>query len=123
MKTSTCNTWWREMSAISRGMMFIEGSIATPTALDRAEQDLRASAVSPQSPPRDARPVKPREKAFGLYEDLLFLGGRPMTAGHNDDIDEPFPQTHADEAQAQPQPHRFGGRRKQTLQSQSCATC
>ena len=121
MKTSTYNSWWREMGAISRGMMFIEGTIATPTALDRAERDVRATVVSQLSPPHDTSPAKPKKKAFGLYEGLLFLGGRPMTAGHNDDIDEPFPQTHADERQ--PQSHRFGGRRKQIPQSQSCATC
>jgi len=30
MKTGTYNAWWREMGAISRGMMFIEGNIAAP---------------------------------------------------------------------------------------------
>lgn len=29
-----------------------------------------------------------------LFQTLMFLGGRPMTAGHNDDIDEPFPQSY-----------------------------
>ncbi len=117
MKTSTYNTWWREMGAISRGMMFIEGTIATPTALDRTQQGERATKVSPPSVSRDTRPAKQKKKTFGLYEDLLFLGGRPMTAGHNDDIDEPFPQTQADV------PQRFGGQRNPTPQSQSCATC
>ena len=117
MKTSAYNTWWREMGAISRGMMFIEGTIATPITSDRAEQNVGAAEVSHSLPSRDTRPAKPKKKAFGLYEDLLFLGGRPMTAGHNDDIDEPFPQTQADV------PQRFGGHRNLTPQSQSCATC
>ena len=121
MKTSTYNSWWREMGAISRGMMFIEGTIAMPAALDRTQQDVRAALVSQPSPPRDAHPAKQSKKAFGLYEDLLFLGGRPMTAGHNDDIDEPFPQTYADEPQLQSR--RLGGGRRQAPQSQSCATC
>ena len=120
MKTSTYTSWWREMGAISRGMMFIEGAIATPTTLDRTRQDLRTTVVSPPSPPsppRNVRPAKQGKKAFGLYEDLLFLGGRPMTAGHNDDIEEPFPQTQADE------PQRFRGHRNPAPQPQSCATC
>lgn len=29
-----------------------------------------------------------------LFQTLMFLGGRRMTAGHNDDIDEPFPQNY-----------------------------
>ena len=121
MKTSTYKTWWREMGAISRGMMFIEGNIATPTGQDRAEQ---AGPVRvPESRKSPARsPISPalRKKALHLYQDLLFLGGRPMTAGHNDDIDEPFPQTYADEPQSRP--HRFG-QRNRAPQSQSCATC
>jgi len=119
MKTSTYNSWWREMGAISRGMMFIEGNIATPTALDRTQQDARPTVVSHPSPPRDARPVKPRKKAFSLYEDLLFLGGRPMTSGHNDDLDEPFPQTFTEPKY---RAHRFGERRP-APQPQHCATC
>lgn len=116
MKTSTYNSWWREMGAISRGMMFIQGHIATPTSLERAQQDARPAMVSP---PRGTRPAKQGKKSFGLYQDLLLLGGRSMTAGHNDDIDEPFPQTHTDSPQRQWR--RFGVRRKQA--PQSCATC
>ena len=114
MKTSTYNSWWREMGAISRGMMFIEGSITMP---DRTQQDAGATVISRSSPSPGAPPAKQRKKAFGLYEDLLFLGGRPMTAGHNDDIDEPFPQTRAGA------PRRSGGRRDPAPQPQPCATC
>lgn len=114
MKTGTYNAWWREMGAISRGMMFIEGAIATPLTMDHAEPDASAPAQTHSSSPRNARPST-QKKTFGLYEDLLFLGGRPMTAGHNDDIDEPFPQSLADE------PQRPGGQRNRP--SQTCATC
>ena len=122
MKTSTYTSCWREMGAISRGMMFIEGSIATPAALDRTEQDRRARApVSPLPAPEPEGPPaslpEPRQRTFSLYEDLLFLGGRPMTAGHNDDIDEPFPQTRAGASR------RSGGRRDPAPQPQPCATC
>ena len=33
-----------------------------------------------------------------LFQTLMFLGGRPVTAGHNDDIDEPFPQNYGNRA-------------------------
>lgn len=124
MKTSSSNSWWREMGAISRGMMFIEGSIATPMTLDPAEQEVRAAEISHRSPLHQSRPTKQGKKAFSLYEDLLFLGGRPMTAGHNDDIDEPFPQTGADADEAQASVDRPGNsRRGYAAQPQHCATC
>ncbi len=54
MKTSTYNSWWREMGAISRGMMFIEGSIATPAALETLRKPEPAAAapaaISPSKP-------------------------------------------------------------------------
>ena len=122
MKTSTYNAWWRDMGAISRGMMFIEGGIATPATLDRTERVMRTATASEASPPREARPPKRAEKSFSLYEDLLFLGGRPMTAGHNEDIDESFVQTR--DAGSQPGSHRFDGhRRKRITQARSCASC
>ncbi|NDK39499.1 hypothetical protein DT603_11660 [Pseudoxanthomonas gei] len=93
MKTSTYNSWWREMGAISRGMMFIEGNIATPAALDLGGR-------RPAPRPSRRRTARHPRKGFSLYEDLLFLGGRPMTAGHNDDSEEAFPQTGAEAARA-----------------------
>ena len=33
-----------------------------------------------------------------LFQTLMFLGGRPMTAGHNNDIDEPFPLNYGNRA-------------------------
>ncbi len=112
MKTSSSNAWWREMGAISRGMMFVEDAIATPLAPEHAERGAQAATAPPS---RVARTAKPGKRTFGLYEDFLFLGGRPMTAGHNDDIDEPFPQTRGAASQ------RFGGQRNQP--SHTCATC
>lgn len=38
MSTNFIQSWLREMGAISRGMLFIEGNIATPLALDTAER-------------------------------------------------------------------------------------
>lgn len=123
MKTSTYSAWWREMGAISRGMMFIEGNIATPASLDHVGQGGRADVPTPRrSSQSDVRPDQSpagKRKTFSLYEDLLFLGGRPMTSGHNDDLDEPFPQTFAE---PEYRTHRFGERR-QTPRPQHCATC
>lgn len=128
MKTSSSNSWWREMGAISRGMMFIEGSIATPAGLDPAQQETRPALRLRRSPANDAAAARrgKKGKAFSLFEDLLFLGGRPMTRGHNDDIEEPFPQTQADPAEAQLQLHRSGARRHSLApqpQPRHCATC
>ena len=47
---------------------------------------------------RDPSHHQPRRQAMNLFQTLMFLGGRPMTAGHNDDIDEPFPQTYGNRA-------------------------
>ena len=124
MKTGSNNAWWREMGAISRGMMFIEGNIATPASLDRLQPDLRPAGVSQATPVQGKRPTGRGKKAFNLYEDLLFLGGRPMTAGHNDDIEESFPQTGPDSDEAQAGSDRFVDRRRsQAPQPQRCATC
>lgn len=124
MKTSSSNSWWREMGAISRGMMFIEGNIATPAGLDPAQQETRQAMRLRRSPAPAGQGKK--GKAFSLYEDLLFLGGRPMTPGHNDDIEEPFPQTRAEPAEAQLRLHRSGERRHSLTpqpQPRHCATC
>lgn len=105
--------------------MFIEGSIAAPTRLDSTGQDGHANVPAPRpSSQSDVRPdpspaQEQKQKIFSLYEDLLFLGGRPMTSGHNDDHDEPFPQTFAEPKY---RTHRFGERR-QAPQPQHCATC
>ncbi|HEY5971011.1 MAG TPA: hypothetical protein VIT22_03405 [Pseudoxanthomonas sp.] len=128
MKTNNYHSWWREMGAISRGMMFIEGNIATPAALDsRKRSGCDRTPVACPTPPCDLRPdpVFPelKRKAIHLYEELLLLGGRPMTAGHNDDTDEPFARAQSDSAE-QPRLHRIGERRRgRAPQPQHCATC
>lgn len=35
---------------------------------------------------------------MNLFQSLMYLGGRPMTAGHNDDIEEPFPRAYGNRA-------------------------
>jgi hypothetical protein len=116
------------MGAISRGMMFIEGNIATPAALECAESTghshpSAAVTSSISDMPRRSISRALKKSARQLYRNLLFLGGRPMTAGRNDDIDEPFPQDGADETEFQATPHRFNERIRRETAPQSCATC
>lgn len=111
-------SWWREMGAISRGMMFIEGNVATPASADRtAPAAPRALAADSRAHPISA---VLRKRARHLYRDFLFLGGRPVTPGHHDDIDEPFPQIDDDPA---PRIRSTLPQRGRTTQSQTCATC
>lgn len=89
-------TWWQEMGAISRGMMFIDGSIVTPDSLQpagRASPALDADVPRPQ-PKNRTRAGRLKRKAQWWWDELLLLGGRPATARQNDDIDEPFPPLH-----------------------------
>ena len=119
MASSFYKSWWREMGAISRGMMFIEGNVATPASLERTAPSAgRASATSGRPQPISAGL---RKQADRLYRDFLLLGGRPVTPGHNDDINEPFPQRDEDEP-ALPTRSRLPQRAK-AMQSQTCATC
>lgn len=120
MTSSFYKSWWREMGAISRGMMFIEGSIATPASLDD-----RTAPTTQRAPTANGRPQSVsaglRKKADRLYRDFLLLGGRPVTPGHNDDINEPFPQIDEDEPAPSPRPRL--PQRARAMQSQTCATC
>ena len=95
MKSSFYKSWWREMGAISRGMMFIEGNVATPASLERTAPSARRAPATSGDP--HSISVGLRKKADRLYRDFLLLGGRPVTPGHNDDINEPFPQLDEDE--------------------------
>jgi hypothetical protein len=60
----------------------------------------------------------------GLLDQLFLLGGRPMHAGHNFDLDEPFELPAA--ANASPEPatakrdRRGNQRRVNELQAQAC---
>lgn len=89
-------SWWREMGAISRGMMFIEGQIATPSAVEDTQATASATPVVelPAEQAGEAARLQLKGAALRLFEDLLLLGGRPAGVRHNDDIDEPFPPLH-----------------------------
>lgn len=118
MASSFYKSWWREMGAISRGMMFVEGNIATPDSLERTAPNARRAPAAGR--PRPAS-TSLRKKADRLYRDFLLLGGRPVTPGHNDDINEPFPQI--DEDEPAPAIRSRPPKRARTPQPQTCATC
>jgi hypothetical protein len=75
MTGSFYKSWWREMGAISRGMMFVEGNIATPLSLQDNGRQARKPASEEQRP--DVSGLK--KTADRLYQDFLLLGGRPVT--------------------------------------------
>ena len=99
MKTKQ-HTWWQEMGAISRGMMFLDGSIATPASLHpTGPEPVRSSSATHHELPHAHREfrisvARLARKARWWWDELALLGGRPMTVRHNDDIDEPFPPLH-----------------------------
>ena len=124
MASSFYKSWWREMGAISRGMMFIEGNFADPVSQDRTAPG--AGQVGEAEDRPLAISVGLRKQASRAYQNFLLLGGRPVSAGHNDDIDEPFPQFDDDEPAPQHSgyvprsvPRQYG----KTNQPQTCATC
>lgn len=50
------------------------------------------SDTTPREIPVLRKAPAPRKRAAAFLEQLLYLGGRPMHAGHNDDLEEPFEQ-------------------------------
>ena len=88
MNRESQQSWWRELGAISRGLDFLQGGGSfDPSATEVA----RAAEPARTSPP---------QRGFArLLRDLVYLGGRPMHAGHNDDLDESFePSSRIDRA-------------------------
>jgi hypothetical protein len=119
MANNFYKSWWREMGAISRGMMFIEGNIGTPESLDSPTPAARQALAADNHAHLISEGLKKR--ANRLYQDFLLLGGRPVTPGHHDDIDEPFPQI--DDDDPAPRIRSTLPSRGRTTQSQTCATC
>ena len=67
------------LSQLSAGLLFLHGHIADPALATQL-----AAAGERDSTPTSRRP------AMDLFKSLMYLGGRPMHAGHNYDLDEPF---------------------------------
>jgi prepilin-type processing-associated H-X9-DG protein len=117
---------------IYAGLLFLDGHVADP----RLASDLaRPAAESPQAaggqPPSRPHPGAHRVRvprafrrgATRLMRNLVFLGGRPMTAGHNDDLDEPFAQPHGGRAVAGRAQGRRDTRAPRVAPTPSCARC
>ena len=123
MDTSKQRTWWQEIGAISRGMTFIEGSIATPASLLERERPVPGGPAQPlpQDEPAKAPAASLQRRALWLLDSLLLLGGRPETVRHHDDIDEPFPPLH----RHRPVRERRRPRRRvaRAMPAEQCATC
>ncbi len=56
---------------------------------------------------RTAAPLASSRKRGGVLARLLYLGGRPMHAGHNLDVEEPFEQLAGDDGVAVSPPRRM----------------
>ncbi len=79
MNRESQQSWWRELGAISRGLDFLQGGGSFDPAEARTPQTVAALRTAPA-----------RRNFAHLLHNLVFLGGRPMHAGHNDDLDESF---------------------------------
>jgi hypothetical protein len=117
------------INELFKGLMFLHGHVTRPEDLDPGFAPLGNRAASARwfagnpsagattdAPARDT-PARARRRAHArtgvvarLLHDLEYLGGRPMTAGHNVDVEEPFPQSVANASA------------KQRAHSQPCAT-
>lgn len=75
-----------------KGLMFLQGHFTRPDDLDPSfPLGNRAASDRWFAGNAGAGADKPAT-GLNLLEHLSFLGGRPMHAGHNLDIDEPFEQ-------------------------------
>ena len=78
---------------IYQGLLFQSGHIADPKlALSLARSD--ATAKTTPAEPSAPRPHALADRLRWILEELVLLGGRPVSTQHLDDIDEPFPTLH-----------------------------
>lgn len=89
---------------IYQGLLFLHGHLLRPEDVrPTADAPLTPEAASPsvsaqaESQPAAAGPGRPRPSrlraCFGMLENILFLGGRPMHGDRLSDVREPFEQT------------------------------
>jgi hypothetical protein len=118
---------------IYTGLLFLDGHVANPglavslangpSAPDAADGGQAARGDAPLRSIRGAErrplPQSMRRHAMTLFQTLMFLGGRPMTAGHNYDVGEPFPQTYGSRAASGRMFKRLGTRRRDDDRRQS----
>jgi hypothetical protein len=90
-----------------KGLMFLEGHFTRPDDLDDDFAPLGNRAAGERWNAGAAPAAQPAGSGLGLLQHLQFLGGRPMHAGHNLDLEEPFEQLAANDE----------------LQLRNCAAC
>ena len=77
-----------------KGLMFLEGHFTRPEDLD---DDFAPQSNGAAGQRRNAGTAPAANPVLGLLQHLQFLGGRPMRAGHNVDLEEPFEQLAAND--------------------------
>lgn len=83
-----------QLTDMFKGLMFLQGHIVHPedATIPPALGNRAASARWFAAHGGDGHAGKAAPEALSAIEHLSFLGGRPMHAGHNLDLDEPFEQ-------------------------------
>ncbi|HEY2344841.1 MAG TPA: hypothetical protein VGH80_03035 [Xanthomonadaceae bacterium] len=77
---------------IYHGLLFQSGHITDPQLalrLGRARE-----TVEPVAAPPESAGHRRMSRLRWLLEELVLLGGRPVSKHHNDDLEEPFPTLH-----------------------------
>lgn len=80
------------IAELFKGLMFLQGHFTRPEDLDggaAAQARAPQQPASPQPAPAQAPAPEPAPR-LGLLQNVWLLGGRPMHAGHNTDLEEPF---------------------------------
>ncbi|HTA63959.1 MAG TPA: hypothetical protein VK753_00515 [Xanthomonadaceae bacterium] len=80
---------------IFHGLLFQSGHIFDPKLAMRLgrEREARGQVASEPPPQKPTRP-RPMRSLRWLLEELVLLGGRPVSKHHVDDLEEPFPPLH-----------------------------
>ena len=75
------------------GLLFQSGHIADPELAIRLGRERRAEGPVASAPPPATQRLRTSRLRW-LLEEMVLLGGRPVSKHHNDDLDEPFPTLH-----------------------------
>jgi hypothetical protein len=100
-----------QLADMFKGLMFLHGHILRPedVAPPSPQPGNRVASERRFAAHGDGGHGAARDPGFSLAEHLAFLGGRPMHAGHNLDLEEPFEQ--------------LGEMADDRAAAQACATC
>ena len=79
-----------QFTEMFKGLMFLHGHIVHPEDATTPPAPGNRAAAASRFAAHGGKPAAAR--GLSAIEHLSFLGGRPMHAGHNLDLDEPFEQ-------------------------------